>query len=295
MNMRRITSMTLVWTLIVLFINSFVLYVVPEGRVSYWADWSFLGLTKKDWGAQHTTIGVLFLLAGLFHIYYNWKPIINYMKNKVKDFKFFSIANTVALVLTLVFVAGTYFHVPPMGTIIDISEGFKNRAADKYGEPPYGHAETSSLKTFTQRVGIDLDKSIELLKAAGLDVKDEQDTLKDIGKRAGKPPQEIYLIIKPALKSTRSIDKTNENKGPESATTDTDIDAFINAERTGLGRLTIEDICETYGLDANTIITGLNSKGIKTSTNQKLKAIGEANDTTPLAIYEIMVEIVSKK
>lgn len=290
--------MTLVWTLIVLFINSFVLYVVPEGRVSYWADWSFLGLTKKDWGAQHTTIGVLFLIAGLFHIYYNWKPIINYMKNKAKDFKFFSVANTAALILTLIFVVGTYFHVPPMSTIMNISEGFKDRAADKFGEPPYGHAETSPIKTFTQRVGLELDKSIELLKAAGIAVKDEQDTLKDIGKRAGKSPQEVYMIIKPASKSLNSIDDTSENKGTENTTqdtTDTDVDAFINAERTGLGRLTIEDICQTYGLDCNTMITRLASKGIKTSENQKLKEIGEVNDITPLAIYEIMVEIVSKK
>lgn len=253
---------------------------------------------EKGLGAQHTTIGVLFLIAGLLHIYYNWKPIINYMKSKTKDFKFFSVANTAALVLTLVFIVGTYFHIPPMSTIINISDGFKDRAADKYGEPPYGHAEISTLKTLTERVGIELDKSMDLLKAAGLEVVDEQDTLKDIGKRAGKSPQEIYLIIKPASKSSKSSDNASENKGSESATqetTDTDIDAFINAERTGLGRLTIEDICETYGLDANAIITGLDTRGIKASANQKLKEIGAANDNTPLAIYEIMVEIVSKK
>ena len=42
--MRKITSMTMVWSLIILILNSIVLYVVPEGRVSYWADWRFLGL-----------------------------------------------------------------------------------------------------------------------------------------------------------------------------------------------------------------------------------------------------------
>ena len=57
--------MTMIWSLIVLTINSLVLYVVPEGRISYWADWRFLGLTKHDWSAQHTTLGFLFLFAGL--------------------------------------------------------------------------------------------------------------------------------------------------------------------------------------------------------------------------------------
>jgi len=281
--------MTLVWTLVVLFINSLVLYVVPEGRVAHWANWSFLGLTKQDWGAQHTTIGFLFLVAGLLHIYYNWKSIINYMKNKAKDFKFFSVANTVALVLTLGFVVGTYFHVPPMSIILNISEGFKDGAADKYGEPPYGRAEISSLKTFAKRVGIDLDKSMQLLKAAGVDVKGEQDTLKDIGKRSGKSPQEIYLLIKSAAKADNSPGDIADGTGAKSA----GIDAFIHAERTGLGRLTIEDLCEQYGLDANAILTGLSAQGINTSADKKLKEIAEVHETTPLDLYEIMVEIVS--
>ena len=87
--------MTLVWSLIVLTLNSIVLYVVPEGRISNWAVWKFWGLTKHDWSAQHTTVGFLFLFAGIVHIYLNWKPIMNYMKNKAKQFRLFSGASTV--------------------------------------------------------------------------------------------------------------------------------------------------------------------------------------------------------
>ena len=57
--------MTMLLTLVVLTINSIILYVVPEGRIANWADWYFLGLTKGDWGAQHTTIGFLFIFAGI--------------------------------------------------------------------------------------------------------------------------------------------------------------------------------------------------------------------------------------
>ena len=57
-----------------------ILYIVPQGRVAYWADWKFWGLTKTDWGNIHINLGLLFLIALFIHIYYNWKPLINYLQ-----------------------------------------------------------------------------------------------------------------------------------------------------------------------------------------------------------------------
>ena len=166
MNMRKITSMTMLISLVILILNSVVLYVVPEGRVAYWADWRFWGLTKTQWGDQHITVGVLFLIAGFLHIYFNWNPIVAYMKNKAREVKVFTGSFNVALAVTAVFVVGTYAMIPPMSTILDISSHFKDAGSEKYGEPPYGHAELSSLKMFSKKEGLDPEKSLELLKAA---------------------------------------------------------------------------------------------------------------------------------
>ena len=46
MNIRKITSMTMLVSFVLLLVNSVILYVVPEGRVAYWADWHMGGLTK---------------------------------------------------------------------------------------------------------------------------------------------------------------------------------------------------------------------------------------------------------
>ena len=284
MNIRKITSMTLFISGIILLFNSIVLYVVPEGRVSYWADWRFLGLTKSDWGAQHTTVGFLFLFAGLLHIYYNWKPIVAYMKNKAKEFKLFTASFNVGLILTLVFVVGTYFNVPPMSTILNISEGFKRAASDKYGEPPYGHAESSSLKMFASKENLDLNKSMELLKASGIEVTNEKSTIKDIANKASKSPQEIYNIIKPAsLKSNSATNKSREASP---------MAEFLENPQSGLGKKILADICTTYSLDLDVIMKGLGERGIKAEPENTLKQIGEANDTTPMQIYETMKEII---
>jgi len=68
------------------------------------------------------------------------------MKKSCTGIKVFTPAFNVALLLTLVVGVGTYFEVPPMSTVLDFSESIKDKASEKYGEPPYGHAELSSLK-----------------------------------------------------------------------------------------------------------------------------------------------------
>jgi hypothetical protein len=268
-------------SLVVLIINSIVLYVVPEGRVAYWANWKLLGLTKSDWTGQHVTVGVLFLVAGGLHIYYNWKPIVAYMKNKARQIKVFTGSFNVALVLTVIFIVGTYYNVPPFSTIVEISEYFKNTAADTYGEPPYGHAESSSLQMFTKRESIDLEKSISLLGAAGIEVTGPKDTIKDIAVRNGHSPKEIYEIIKPA-----GIEEQggNSEAGPV---------PFPDAPKSGWGKKTLAETCAEYGLDLNEIIAKLGEKGIKAEGGMVIKDIAEASNLETMGVFEALHEIVT--
>ena len=290
MNMRKITSMTMVWSLIILILNSIVLYVVPEGRVSYWADWRFLGLTKAQWGEQHTTVGFLFLFAGLLHIYYNWKPIVAYMKNKARQLTVFTGPSNVGLALTAVFVVGTYFMIPPMSTIVDISGHFKDAASQKYGEPPYGHAESSSLKMFTKRESLDLAKSLELLQAAGLQVGGEKETIKEIAKKNDRSPQQVYEIIKPAKLSLSASAKSDEHGTAVAATGS---GPFPDAPKAGWGKKKLGDVCAEYNLNEAEIISQLAGKGITAAAGDAVKDIAAANDIDPMGVFEALHEIVN--
>ena len=64
-------------------ITGLVLILVPQGRIAYWTDWHFLGLTKTQWGDIHITTSLLFLVAGIYHTYYNWRSLVNYIISKV--------------------------------------------------------------------------------------------------------------------------------------------------------------------------------------------------------------------
>ncbi|MHC4751838.1 MAG: DUF4405 domain-containing protein, partial [Planctomycetota bacterium] len=203
MNMRRITSLTALLSFSLLICSAIILYIVPQGRIAYWADWRLLGLTKTQWGNIHIILGMLLLISISLHVYYNWKPILSYLKNKAKQLKVFTPEFNVALVITAVFIVGTYIYVPPFSWIIDWSASIKDAAAVHYGEPPYGHAELSTLKTFTRKVNLDLDESMDHLKNAGLRVTAENQTLLEIAKINHLSPQQVYSAMKPKKVSNR--------------------------------------------------------------------------------------------
>jgi hypothetical protein len=75
---------------------------------------------------------------------------------------------------------GAYFLVPPFGWVMSLNEHFKDAAAEKYGEPPYGYTELSSLKTFAKKTKLDLGGSMERLEDAGYAAADSNVTLADL-------------------------------------------------------------------------------------------------------------------
>ena len=208
MNIRKITSLTMLISFVLCILTSVILYIIPHGRIAFWSHWQLWGLSKTQWGELHLNLGILLLLAGFLHVYYNWKPITAYLKNKSKQMKVFTVNFNVALILTLIVGFGTYFQIPPMSTIINISESIKDAASIKYGEPPYGHAELSSLKKFAKKADLDLSKSITLLRQASIQFENETQTINDIARANNLTPKQVYEIIKPVTQK-----KNNEGHG----------------------------------------------------------------------------------
>jgi len=272
MNIRKITSLTALISFVVLIINSVVLYIMPQGRLAFWADWHFWGLTKTQWDDQHIIIGILFLLAVLLHVYYNWKPITSYLKSRAKQFKLFTREFNAALALTVICILGSYFIVPPFNWVLDFGESIKNAAALKYGEPPYGHAELTSLKGFSRRMGYDPAAAATRLKKAGIRFESERQTLKEIAGDNHLSPQQVFLALKP----------------PEDRT---ETQIMPDIPLPGAGKRNVSDICRTYGLDLNAVMKGFVDHGIQATAEMDLKAIGVKNNLGPHEIYQVIKKI----
>ena len=280
MNLRKITSMTLGLSGIVLLINSIVLYIVPEGRVAYWADWRLLGLSKSQWGEQHLTVGTLFLIAAAIHVYYNWKAILAYVKNKAKELIVFTPAFAVAAALTVLVVAGTIFQIPPMSSLVNLGANFKERAKQVYGEPPYGHAELSTLKSFAGKEGLDLEKSLKMLSEAGIKGGFADKSLKEIAGENAKTPQEIYEIVKSAKR--------------EQASSTLSKPSLPDQPRSGFGNKTLAEVCRELHLAESRIVAELQKRGVEATPDLTIKQIAKNHDKEPAQLYEILKLVIEE-
>ena len=274
MNMRKITFFIMLISFILELVTSVILYIVPQGRVAYWSDWRLWGLTKSQWGDLHINLGVLFMLAAFLHLYYNWNPMIAYMKNKAKELKVFTTDFNIALVVSVIVCIGTLFNIPPMSTVLDFSESIKDAAAKQYGEPPYGQAERSSLKLFTKKTALDLETAKTLLNKAGIKGVDDKITLRELAKINQTTPKALFKIMTPAqIKNEEEI-------------------SFPDSPPSGFGHKTLAEICATYNLNIPTIVRDLGTKGFKASSEQTFKEIAANNDTDPHTLFEVLHGLV---
>ncbi len=276
MTVRKISSLTLAISFLLLILTSLVLYVVPEGRVAYWSDWRWLWLSKTQWGNIHTNSGFLFLAAGLVHLCYNWKPMVNYLKNRAKQVRLFAPGMMIALLINLVVVAGTLLDAPPFRTILDFGHSFKEAAAVKYGEPPYGHAELSPLRLFAKRTGLELGAIQQNLNKAGMRFTGPDQTILAIAQTNGVTPKAVYDVMQPPT------------VGPQETA------GLPEQPVAGTGRKSLADICRQYDLDEQEVLAALSAKGIKADRQQSLKAIAAAHDTDPHSIYALIYEAVHR-
>jgi hypothetical protein len=266
MKPRRVASLTALLSFAFLMLTSLILYVVPHGRVAYWSDWRLWGLSKTQWGDLHINVGFLFLLSILLHIYYNWKQIAAYLKNPSRKMTVFTSEFILSLILLLAFCFGTFFTVPPFRWILDGNAAIKERAIGTYGEPPYGHAELSSLKIFAQKTGLELNPAMDRLHAAGITFEDERQTIQQIAVLNHMKPKDVYLAMLPETK-LGSAPTLPEEPQP------------------GLGRKRLSELCSQYDLDMTSVLKALANENLKADPDMTIREIGEQNQISPMDIY----------
>ncbi len=270
MNIRRITSLTALISFVFLILTSVILYIVPAGRVAYWSDWRLWSLSKTQWTDLHINLGVLFLAAIFLHIFYNWKPIITYLKNRAKKVVVVTGEFNMALGITILILVGTYFMVPPFSSILDFSESFKDAASVKYGEPPFGHAELAPLVSLAKKTGLDPQKSLAALTAAGIKFNTPQAITLDVAKANGMTPKALYAIMAAAGQPHAQSGGMPEVPPP------------------GSGNKTLVQLCDEYHLDLAALLTTLRQKGLRIDRDRKLKELAAENNISPVEFYDMM-------
>ena len=266
MKYQRFVSLTAMLSFIVLAVSSAVLYLIPDRKVTSWTGWAFLGLDKQQWDNLHINLGILFLVMIFWHIYYNWKPIKNYLKKK-KEWKVFTKEFNAALALTGLFAAGTITMTLPFSALINLGNGVKAINSLEIGNPPFGYAEYATLEDFCTITSIDPDEAMKRLKERGLSVRSPQETLKRIAADNHTSPKEIFEVI-------RGDHFRMELPGEIPV---------------GIAHKSLHQLSREYRMDLDAFLQHLTHYGIKATPEMNFKRIAKENNLHPARLYSMLL------
>ena len=278
---RTATSLLALAGFLVMGITGLILYLAPHGRVAYWTEWRLLGISKTSWTNIHVISSLLFVVAGSFHLYFNWKPLINYLSGKVAGVLKYKRELALTCVVTIWVVASGIWGLPPLSYINDLGEAIKGSwvIAPEY-EPPFGHAELLTLKGFCRKMDIPLDKALAELKAKGVKVSGPDQTLEQIARANNTTAMHLYVHIK---KFEPALPKADSSAG---YTADSIEQMFAGK---GVGRLKFKHLVKELNLNPTAVRKRLAAKGLEIDDEQSIKDVATKYNLNPLDVAKIML------
>jgi len=260
-------SFYVVFSFVALAASGIVLYVAPPGRIANWSVWQLLLLSKAQWQAVHTIVALAFLVAASFHIYFNWKVLVAYLKSKlqagVRMKRELAAASLTGAVILAVSIAG----VPPFGTVMDVGEDIKNSWSTTASEPPIPHAELMTVAKLSETVKIPTEKALANLEKQGIKVAQPAMTVQQIADENRLTPQQVYQKIQ------------SEDAKPKVSL----------AEGGGWGRMNVQQVCERFSVPVDAGMARLQAAGIEASASAMIRELATSRGKTPIDIAKIIV------
>lgn len=196
---RKFVSFSLMFIFPILVISGVALYIRPEGSIARWIVWTHWGLDKRGWEGIHIIFSIVFVLIMIFHIYFNWDPLMSYIKKKKQSM----LLNYRELILSFVFIATIFTLVltrkGPLWDIMDIRRDYKLYHTPIAITPPEPEFEKHPFHKAASRLNITESKLGKILTDKGLTISGNDARFMDIAKENNMTPEELYAIIKKEL------------------------------------------------------------------------------------------------
>jgi hypothetical protein len=263
---RAFVTFYIVFSFIVIALSGIVLYIAPPGRIVNWSTWTFLVLEKANWQAVHTIFAFLFVAATGFHLYFNWRVIVAYLKSKLGEGIRRRRELGLASVLGLAILFLTLGSVPPFGTVISFGENVKNSWATTETEPPVPHAELWTVVKTAETTKIPLEQVLANLKQAGFTPDSSEVTLADLAKKHSVTPREVYEAA-----------VRGETPAPVPL-----------AEGGGYGRKSVQEMCDQLGVPVATALERLRQRGIEATPDANMRELATKAGMEPLDLAKLL-------
>jgi len=262
---KAFVSFYVTFSFLALATSGMVLYVAPPGRVANWSVWRLLLLTKAQWQAVHTIVALLFLVAAGFHLYFNWKVLVAYVKSKLHAGIRMKRELAGASALGAVILAASVAAVPPFGTVMDLGEDIKNSWSSTATEPPVPHAELMTVETLAATVKLTAETIVANLEKNGVRNAAAGKTFQQMADENGLTPQQVY------------------QKGLGDAAR-----PATGAAGGGWGRMTVQQVCDRYGITAAEGVARLQASGFDATPATPVRDLATAAKKTPMDIATII-------
>jgi hypothetical protein len=300
-HLRIFISLLTALSFLAMSLSGIAAFISPQGRVAYWTIWTFLGLTKSAWGDIHITTSVLFLIAGIWHTCYNWTLLMQYLRKVPDRTATYRRELLAAIVVTLFFTVGAFMKAPPLNYLLTlnntIKESWVRSAAD---DPPYGHAELSTLKSLCTKMQINLAEAMKVFKEQSIVVISADQKFEQIAGANSRTPAALYALIK------HLEDKDSPRQTVSSSNTKTMVSAVAASktaaiatyteeivsqrfEGKGIGRKTFAAICTELRLNPIQISEKLSRQKIEIQPDETLKLAAERLGKAPIELLHTIL------
>jgi hypothetical protein len=303
---KGLASLLTTFSFLVMSLSGVLLFIVPQGRIADWTDWTMLGLSKSQWGDIHITTSLMFLLAGAWHIWLNWRTLLNYFTAKRESGLMMGRELALSGVATAFVIAGAVYQVPPLSYVLTLNDAIKQAwIADKDHEPPIGHAELLTMPSFAQKQQMDLDQVTATLATHGIRFRDTE-PLGTIARNHGITPVALYKLIRPLEGSaaraassppaTQPSPLTASPAAPAHATTTPAAGAVYTPELVdqkfegrGMGRKTLPVLADEIGFDLGRAREKLAVSKLVIKDDEALKDAAARAGMAPMEILKIIL------
>ena len=264
---RAFASLVVTFSFVLLALTGIGLYVSPAGRIANWSGWTLIGFTKANWQAVHMVFGFLFIVFAAWHLFFNWRAFMNYLRSRMHAGLARPREIALATLGTLALAVLSVANVTPVSYVAEWRESLAEMWATNDSEPPVPHIELKSVAEAAKVAEATPDAAIARLRAAGYDATLET-TLATLADAKGTTPKQVYALIRMS-----------------NAEASKDV-AMAIASGGGLGRKTLAAVAQEFGIPVDRAVAALQAKGISASPEQPLREIASANGTHAPALVE---------
>jgi hypothetical protein len=292
------TSVVIAASFVMLIITGAILFVSPPGRVANWTNWTILSLRKHDWTGLHIWFGVMFLVAALCHMFFNWRPLLNYFKDRLTRRLGFRWEWLVALAICGGVFAGTRASVPPFSTLLSLNERVKRSWEGPRTTAPIPQAELLTLRELSAQAKVPYETAVERLEARGFKGIRPETIVQELAQANQVSAQRVYEVIQGQRGAGRASGghgfagagetgaqaAPREGYGPGGGG-----GGFGRGGGGGAGRQTLAQYCLSKNIPLTNAAARLQDKGIKFGPDRTLREIALDNGyDRPYAILDIV-------